>query len=96
LTQTGRIRLAELTSGAGAVVLGIGLGVLLAGRLADAALPILASGIVVHAWGMYDKHRLQGNSVLETVWWEPVAYWACWVLLGLVALAIVARLAGYI
>jgi uncharacterized membrane protein YecN with MAPEG domain len=94
LTQTGRIRLAELTSGAGAVVLGIGLGVLLAGRLADAALPILASGIVVHAWGMYDKHRLERSSGLETVWWAPVVYGACWVMLGLVALAIVARLSG--
>jgi hypothetical protein len=53
-------RLAELTSAVGAVVLGIGLGMLLAARLAYLAPTILAAGILVHAWGMYDKHRLQG------------------------------------
>jgi hypothetical protein len=83
---SGRIRLAELTSGIGAVVLGIGLGVLMADRLHGLGFAILAVGIAVHAWGMYDRHltdRLQGTA---DPWWATALYWACWIgLAGMLA-----------
>lgn len=41
-----RLRLAELTSGVGAVVLGIGLGVLTADSLGRFGLPLLLVGLV--------------------------------------------------
>ena len=53
--RTRRKRIAELTSGIGALVLGVGLGVVLGGRLAGLGLWAIIVGAVVHAWGMYDK-----------------------------------------
>lgn len=56
-----RLRFAELTSGVGAVVLGVGLGALMANRLAGFGLVILALEITLHAWGMYDRHRQENR-----------------------------------
>jgi hypothetical protein len=39
--------------------LGGGIGVLLAGPLSEFGVLLLLLGILVHGWGMYDKHRLQ-------------------------------------
>ncbi|KLK93813.1 hypothetical protein AA309_07315 [Microvirga vignae] len=89
-----RLRLAELMSGLGAVVLGVGLGVLAADRLGRVGFPLLLVGLVVHAWGMYDKHRLERRADAVDAWWEPVAYWTCWVLLGTIALGVIGRLLG--
>jgi hypothetical protein len=91
-----RLRLAELTSGVGAVVLGVGLGVLAANYLALFGLPLLLVGAVVHAWGMFDKHRLGLQADGPAVWWEPIAYWTCWGLLAVLATGIMARLTGAI
>ena len=52
-----RRKLAELTSGLGALVLGIGLGALGAPWIGRAAAPIAAVGLVAHAFGMWDGHR---------------------------------------
>lgn len=80
-----RLRLAELTSGIGAVVLGIGLGVLLADRLAGFGIAILSSGIAVHGWGMYDRHRQDRSQGSVEPWWATALYWVCWI--GLAVLA---------
>lgn len=96
MTHVARTRLAELTSGLGAVVLGIGLGVRLADHLIGFSLAILATGLVVHAWGMYDKHRLKRQAGTPNAWWETVAYWTCWVLLGAFAFGIAGRLSGVV
>lgn len=62
-TRPERLRLAELTSGVGAVILGIGLGVLPSDRLAGSGFRILAAGIAVHGWGMYDRRRQERSQV---------------------------------
>jgi hypothetical protein len=92
----GRLRLAELTSGAGALVLGLGLGALAGKHLEGFGLPLLAAGAAVHGWGMLDKHRLERRADRQTVWWEPIAYWTCWVLLGVLAIGIAGRPSGLI
>jgi hypothetical protein len=91
-----RLRLAELTSGVGAVVLGIGIGVLAADRLGRFGLPLLLIGGVVHVWSMFDKHRLERQASAPDVWWESVAYWACWGLLAVLTLGVMARLTSVI
>lgn len=88
-----RIKLAELTSSLGAGVLGAGIGVLLAAWLGGLALPILAIGLVMHAWGMRDKHALEAGA--EQPSWATALYWACWLILAALALyAIVRVMAG--
>jgi len=91
-----RVRLAELTSGVGAVVLGVGIGVLAASHIGFLGLPRLLAGLVVHAWGMYDKHRLEHRFDAPDAWWEPVAYWTCWGLLAVLALGLAGRLPGIV
>ena len=61
-----RLRLAELTSGFGALVLGIGIGALLGEHLAGFGLLLLIAGAAAHAWGMFDKHRL--GSAVPVLW----------------------------
>ena len=96
IARPDRLRRAELTSGVGALVLGIGLGVLTADRLGRFGLPLLLVGLVVHAWGMFDKHRLGRQADAQDVWWEPVAYWTCWGLLALLAVGLAGRLSGIV
>lgn len=85
-TATRRLRLAELTSALGAGILGLGIGVLGADYLHGVGLPTLVLGLLLHAWGMADKHRLEAQAGVPDVWWSTVLYWICWVLLaGLVA-----------
>lgn len=83
--NTARLKRAELTSGVGALVLGTGLGALFARYLAPAAVAVLAAGLLLHAWGMYDKHRLERGSEAESVRYATALYWVCWALLALVA-----------
>jgi hypothetical protein len=91
-----RLRLAELTSGVGAVVLGVGMGVLAASHIGPLGLPLLLVGAAVHAWGMYDKHHLELLADSSDVWWEPMVYWTCWGLLALLALGFAGRLSGIV
>lgn len=84
------IQRAQLTSAVGAGVLGAGLGVMTSQWLRPYALSILALGIVMHAWGIYDKHRLEAGGL--RIWWSELLYWiCCGGLLALVVL-LVARL----
>ncbi len=91
-----RLRLAELTSGVGALVLGIGIGALLSERLAGFGLFVLLPGALTHAWGMLDKHRLERQAGTPDLWWGHYAYRGCWLLLGLLALAVAGRLAEFL
>jgi len=66
-----RPRLAELTSGLGAGILGLGIGILAADYLRGLALPLLLSGILLHAWGMMvEKHRLERTAGADQPWWS--------------------------
>jgi len=85
-----RIRLAELTSGVGAVVLGVGLGAIAGRWLSSLGLPLLIVGLLLHGWGMLDKHRLEAGK-FENVWWSSALYWACWLLLLALAGYLAAR-----
>ncbi len=89
--QTRRLRLAELTSGFGAGILGLGLGVLAAGFLRGLGWPVLIAGLLLHTWGMTDKHRLEAAQGAPTVWWSTLFYWICWVFLGGLAVYVVMR-----
>jgi hypothetical protein len=75
----GHLKRAETTSTVGAGVLGAGLALLVADRLAAFALPILFTGLVTHVWGMYDKHRLEGRAGESRLWWTEMLYWGCWI-----------------
>jgi hypothetical protein len=52
-------------------------------------LPILIAGVVVHAWGMLDKHRVEREADLLRPWRATLLYWVCWLSLGALALVIV-------
>lgn len=86
VARPGCLRLAELTSGVGAVVLGIGLGALTADRLTGFGLVILALGITLHAWGMVDRRRQESRRGIIDPWWATALYWTCWIgLAGMLA-----------
>jgi hypothetical protein len=72
------LKMAELLSSVGAVVLGMGLGLLFSGFLMAYATPLLLIGLLAHAWGMFDKHRLETASAGARIWWTEVLYWSCW------------------
>jgi hypothetical protein len=81
-----RLRVAELTSGIGALVIGVGLGAWLAAAIGRLSVPIAAFGLVLHGFGMWDKHRLESSTAQPR--WVPLLYWVCWVLLAVVAMAL--------
>ena len=89
-----RERLAELTSGSGALVLGLGLGSVAGDRLGDFSLILIVVGLLAHSWGMFDKQRTRRETQTSNPRWSSAAYWICWVLLGGVAFAVLARLGG--
>ena len=72
-----RLKLAELTSGVGALVLGVGLGALFPQWLGRLAGVITVVGLSHHAFGMWDKHRLEGQDHAENPLWVVVLYWLC-------------------
>jgi hypothetical protein len=87
-----RPQVAELTSGVGALVLGLGLGALFSQWFAPAAGFIAIAGLVTHAFGMWDKHRLEGQAHAANDTWLTALYWICWLMLvGVVAVLIVRR-----
>ena len=79
-----RLKLAELTSGIGALVLGVGFGALVPHWFGPAAASITVVGLALHAFGMWDKHRLERQADAENGPWVVVLYWACWLLLAAV------------
>lgn len=86
-----RLKIAELTSGIGALVLGIGLGALFSAWVADLAIVITLIGLALHAFGMWDKHRLENASNTAAPAWVTAAYWVCWLLLVVVVALLVLR-----
>lgn len=79
-----RLKLAELTSGIGALVLGVGLGALFPHWFTPIAGLIAFAGLFLHAFGMWDKHRLEAVGPAENPPWVVALYWVCWLLLAVV------------
>jgi hypothetical protein len=86
-----RLKLAELTSGVGALVLGIGLGGLFAPWIAPAAGIVVLAGIITHASGMWDQHRLEAQTGTEGGRWVAALYWICWLLLAGLVVVLITR-----
>ena len=88
------LRGAELLSGVGAIVLGVGLGLLAPLLLQRYALPLLGAGLLLHGAGMTLKYRLEAGG-REPQWWDRTLFWACWVILlatlGWVAIELLAQ-----
>jgi hypothetical protein len=84
-----RRKKADMASVIGAAILGGGLGALAAQyvNLSSSAVALVVVGIVMHAWGMLERHRL--DTVASQVWWAEALYWACW-------LAILVIIAGVV
>ena len=76
-----RLKLADLTSGLGALLLGLGLGALLPQWFSRSAGLMVFAGTLTHAFGMWDKHRLEAQAHVETGRWVVALYWVCWLLL---------------
>ena len=85
------IKRAELPSSVGAGVLGAGLALLMPLALARYAAPIFALGLFMHAWGMFEKHRLERATTVATARWAELLYWVCWVALGVLALYLILK-----
>ena len=83
------MKIAELTSGLGALVLGVGLGAFFSPWLGASSGPITIAGLLVHAFGMWDKHRLESLTTPENPPWVAALYWICWLLLAAVLAALV-------
>jgi hypothetical protein len=86
---TSRLKLAELSSAVGAGVLGVGIGALLSTWLRVFAVPVLVIGLLMHAWGMADKHRLEDTARRPA--WSTALYWVCWIGLAGIMVAVIAR-----
>lgn len=84
-----REKQADLASSTGAGVLGAGLGVLLAGYAASAAPGLVAIGVLLHGWGMFEKRRLQAGAAQPR--WANALFWLCWVALAVLVAWIVLR-----
>ena len=78
------IKSAELASGLGAIVLGVGIGLFVPLPLRAHALPLLAAGVLVHGAGMSLKYRLEARQG-EAFWWEMALFSLCWATLVVLA-----------
>ena len=87
----GRLKRAQLTASIGAGVLGAGIALLLPAFIQVYALPIVALGLVMHAWGMYDKHRIENDAGTPRVWWSELLYWLCWITLAALLLYVLVK-----
>ena len=79
-----RLKLAELTSGIGALVLGVELGALFPKLFAPSAGLMAFAGVITHACGMWAKRRLEAQANVDNGLLAPALYWACWLLLAAV------------
>lgn len=76
-----RRKIADVMSGLGALILGVGLGAMFAAWLGGSALLLAVVGGVLHAVGMWEKHRLEIEPSARRPWWVTGLYWLCWLLL---------------
>lgn len=76
------LKAAELAPGLGAIVLGA---VLVPGLLEQHAQALLVVGLGVHGVGMTLKYRLEHRDG-QSLWWERLLFWLCWI--SLVGLAV--------
>ena len=83
--QHARLKQAHLLSSVGALVLGVGIGVIAAPTLGPLAIPIFLLGCISHGWGMIMTHRIEEMDRYAPSNWEAILYWGCWVALGIVA-----------
>ena len=88
-TNDSRLRFAETSSAIGAGILGVGIGTLAAAFLHGYGIAITALGLVLHAWGMTDKRRLEHGAPRPA--WSTALYWICWLALAGLAIALVVR-----
>ena len=88
-----RLKRAQTTSAIGAGILGAGIGIRFGRVLEPFAILAILMGLVMHAWGMFDRHRLELHAELPRVWWAEVLYWVCWVMLVALLAAVVTRVA---
>ena len=79
-----RLKLAELTSGVGALVLGVGLGALFPHWFGSIAGLVAFVGLSLHAFGMWDKHRVEAVGPAGNTPWVVALYRVCWLLLAFV------------
>jgi len=90
-TNRARMKRAQTTSAVGAGLLGGGIALLLPDYLKTYAVMVGALGLLMHAWGMYDNHRLQALEDDTRVWWAELLYWACWLALVMLVVYVVMR-----
>ncbi len=75
--QRVRLKSAELLSIAAASVLGAGVALVFQRWLAPFAAAIALAGLIVHAGGMYEKHRIEAGAGVKVALWETWLYWFC-------------------
>lgn len=44
--------------------------------------PTSGVGVSLHAFGMWDRHRLEARGHAENPLWVVALYWVCWLLLA--------------
>jgi hypothetical protein len=77
-----RLKLAELTSGVAGLVLGVDLCALFPQWFDRLAGVITVVGLSLHAFAMWDKHRLEVRNEAENPLRVVVLYRVCWLLLA--------------
>jgi hypothetical protein len=89
-----QIKRADLTTGVGALVLGLGLGSLFNDWITGMATVLAAVGGTVHAWGMLDKHGIEKRAAFANPRFTEFLYWVCWLSLAGLAAYYVASVLG--
>ena len=72
----------ELLGGAGALITGVGIGLVFKQILAPLALPFLLIGVGTHGWAMWAKNRLDAAGPISMPPWTRWTYWGCWALIA--------------
>lgn len=75
-------RFAELLSGVGAGVLGLGIGAYYSSALFPFSALLISTGMIAHLVGMYRKQKID-QVADELVPWVRWVYYLCWVILAL-------------